>query len=148
MFWILACKTKMNPCRAHTYFEIMYNRYGAVTHWIFIIFSLLTNIPVGSRHTLDHYHFFIVDQHTCWKPSHIRSLSLFSLLTNIPVGSRHTLDLYLLANIPVGSRHTLDLYLFFSLLTNMFVGSLLLPGGSSVVTALIRVPQVFQFRAV
>lgn len=34
---------------SHTYLEIIYTRYGTVTHIIFIFFALLTNILVGSQ---------------------------------------------------------------------------------------------------
>lgn len=49
MFSILACKTKMNAPHTHTYLEIIYNRYGAFTHCVFIFFALLINILVGSQ---------------------------------------------------------------------------------------------------
>ncbi|KAJ7109606.1 solute symporter family transporter [Mycena crocata] len=49
MFAVLACKVKQNAPRCHTYLEIIYTRYGVATHWIFIIFALLTNILVGSQ---------------------------------------------------------------------------------------------------
>lgn len=49
MFAILACKVKQNAPQCHTYLEIIYTRYGAVAHWIFIFFALLTNILVGSQ---------------------------------------------------------------------------------------------------
>lgn len=49
MFSILACKVKQNAPRCHTYLEIIYTRYGAATHWVFIFFALLTNILVGSQ---------------------------------------------------------------------------------------------------
>ena len=49
MFSILACKVKQNAPRCHTYLEIIYTRYGAFAHWIFIFFALLTNILVGSQ---------------------------------------------------------------------------------------------------
>ncbi|KAJ6582933.1 solute symporter family transporter [Mycena vulgaris] len=49
MFAVLACKVKQNAPRCHTYLEIIYTRYGATTHWVFIFFGLLTNILVGSQ---------------------------------------------------------------------------------------------------
>jgi len=49
MFSILACKTKMNATRCHTYLEIIYVRYGALAHVVFIFFALVTNILVGSQ---------------------------------------------------------------------------------------------------
>lgn len=49
MFSILACKTKMNAPRCHTFLEIILVRYGKVAHCIFICFALLTNILVGSQ---------------------------------------------------------------------------------------------------
>ena len=49
MFSILACKTKMNAPRCHTFLEIILVRYGKVAHFIFISFALLTNILVGSQ---------------------------------------------------------------------------------------------------
>ncbi|KAJ7108732.1 solute symporter family transporter [Mycena epipterygia] len=49
MFAVLACKVKQNAPRCHTYLEIIYTRYGAATHWVFIFFALLTNILVGSQ---------------------------------------------------------------------------------------------------
>lgn len=49
MFAVLACKVKQNAPRTHTYLEIIYTRYGAFTHVIFICFGLLTNIFVGSQ---------------------------------------------------------------------------------------------------
>ncbi|OCT52094.1 Urea active transporter [Cladophialophora carrionii] len=49
MFSILACKTKMNAPRCHTYLEIINVRYGRVAHIIFIFFALVTNILVGSQ---------------------------------------------------------------------------------------------------
>lgn len=39
----------MNAPRTHTYLEVIYNKYGAFTHWVFIFFALLTNILVGSQ---------------------------------------------------------------------------------------------------
>ncbi|KAJ6478748.1 solute symporter family transporter [Mycena vitilis] len=49
MFAVLACKVKQNAPRCHTYLEIIYTRYGARCHWVFIFFALLTNILVGSQ---------------------------------------------------------------------------------------------------
>jgi Na+/proline symporter len=49
MFSILACKTKMNAPRCHTYLEIIYVRYGKVAHIVFLFFALVTNILVGSQ---------------------------------------------------------------------------------------------------
>ncbi|KKY27478.1 putative solute symporter family transporter [Phaeomoniella chlamydospora] len=49
MFSVLACKVKQNAPRCHTWLEIIYTRYGALTHWVFIFFALVTNILVGSQ---------------------------------------------------------------------------------------------------
>lgn len=49
MFSLLACKTKMNAARCHTYLEIIYVRYGTLAHIVFICFALITNILVGSQ---------------------------------------------------------------------------------------------------
>ncbi|EJD44285.1 solute symporter family transporter [Auricularia subglabra TFB-10046 SS5] len=49
MFSVLACKVKQNAPKCHTYLEIIYARYGPVTHWVFIFFALLTNVLVGSQ---------------------------------------------------------------------------------------------------
>lgn len=49
MFSILACKVKQNAPRCHTYLEIIYVRYGALTHIIFMFFAFVTNILVGSQ---------------------------------------------------------------------------------------------------
>ena len=49
MFSILACKTKMNAPRCHTYLEIILVRYGKLAHCVFIFFALVTNILVGSQ---------------------------------------------------------------------------------------------------
>ncbi|KAF4535270.1 Solute symporter family transporter [Lasiodiplodia theobromae] len=49
MFSILACKVKQNAPRCHTFLEIIYTRYGRVTHMIFVFFALVTNILVGSQ---------------------------------------------------------------------------------------------------
>lgn len=49
MFSILACKTKMNAPRCHTYLEIIYVRYGKAAHLVFLFFALVTNILVGSQ---------------------------------------------------------------------------------------------------
>jgi Na+/proline symporter len=49
MFSILACKVKQNAPRCHTYLEIIYARYGAVAHLVFMLFAFVTNILVGSQ---------------------------------------------------------------------------------------------------
>lgn len=49
MFSVIACKVKSNAPRCHTFLEIVYTRYGAVTHVIFICFALATNILVASQ---------------------------------------------------------------------------------------------------
>lgn len=49
MFSILACKVKQNAPNCHTYLEIIYTRYGVLSHWVFIFFALLTNMLVGSQ---------------------------------------------------------------------------------------------------
>jgi Na+/proline symporter len=49
MFAVLACKTKQNAPRCHTYLEIIYARYGRVAHIIFMVFAFVTNILVGSQ---------------------------------------------------------------------------------------------------
>jgi urea-proton symporter len=49
MFSILACKTKMNAPRCHTFLEIILYRYGKLAHCVFLFFSLVTNILVGSQ---------------------------------------------------------------------------------------------------
>ncbi|KAI1611862.1 SSS family solute:Na+ symporter [Exophiala viscosa] len=49
MFSVLACKVKQNAPRCHTFLEIIYYRYGAVTHMVFIFFALMTNILVASQ---------------------------------------------------------------------------------------------------
>ncbi|KAK7529954.1 solute symporter family transporter [Phyllosticta citribraziliensis] len=49
IFSVLACKVKQNSPRCHTFLEIIYTRYGAVAHVIFIFFALVTNILVGSQ---------------------------------------------------------------------------------------------------
>ncbi|KAK5122543.1 hypothetical protein LTR85_003806 [Meristemomyces frigidus] len=49
MFSILACKTKMNAPRCHTYLEIVYTRYGKTAHLVFMFFAFVTNILVGSQ---------------------------------------------------------------------------------------------------
>ncbi|KAK4949672.1 hypothetical protein LTR10_011513 [Elasticomyces elasticus] len=49
MFSILACKTKMNAPRCHTFLEIIQVRYGRAAHLVFIFFALVTNILVGSQ---------------------------------------------------------------------------------------------------
>ncbi|RMY66267.1 hypothetical protein D0863_08563 [Hortaea werneckii] len=48
-FCILACKTKMNAPRCHTYLEIIYARYGRSAHLVFMFFAFVTNILVGSQ---------------------------------------------------------------------------------------------------
>ena len=40
---------KQNAPRCHTYLEIIYTRYGVLTHWVFIFFALLTNVLVSSQ---------------------------------------------------------------------------------------------------
>ncbi|KAF2253298.1 Na+/solute symporter [Trematosphaeria pertusa] len=49
MFSILACKVKQNAPRCHTYLEIIYTRYGAFAHLVFMLFAFVTNILVGSQ---------------------------------------------------------------------------------------------------
>ncbi|KAF2205930.1 hypothetical protein GQ43DRAFT_477020 [Delitschia confertaspora ATCC 74209] len=49
MFSILACNVKQNAPRCHTYLEIIYIRYGATAHIIFMIFAFVTNVLVGSQ---------------------------------------------------------------------------------------------------
>jgi Na+/proline symporter len=49
MFAVLACKVKQNAPRCHTFLGIIYCRYGAATHCVFIFFALLTNILVASQ---------------------------------------------------------------------------------------------------
>ncbi|KIW50039.1 hypothetical protein PV05_11663 [Exophiala xenobiotica] len=49
MFSVLACKVKQNAPRCHTFLEIIYYRYGKVTHIVFIFFALMTNILVASQ---------------------------------------------------------------------------------------------------
>ncbi|EJD44289.1 Na+/solute symporter [Auricularia subglabra TFB-10046 SS5] len=49
IFSVLACKVKQNAPKCHTYLEIIYARYGATTHCVFIFFALLTNILVASQ---------------------------------------------------------------------------------------------------
>lgn len=49
IFSILACKTKMNAPRCHTFLEIILYRYGKPAHCVFLFFSLVTNILVGSQ---------------------------------------------------------------------------------------------------
>lgn len=49
MFSVLACKTKMNAPRCHTYLEIIKVRYGTLAHLVFIFFAFVTNILVGSQ---------------------------------------------------------------------------------------------------
>jgi urea-proton symporter len=49
IFSILACKTKMNAPRCHTFLEIILYRYGKLAHCVFLFFSLVTNILVGSQ---------------------------------------------------------------------------------------------------
>lgn len=48
-FSILACKTKMNAPRCHTFLEIIQVRYGTLAHIVFIFFALVTNVLVGSQ---------------------------------------------------------------------------------------------------
>ncbi|KAB5515306.1 SSS family solute:Na+ symporter [Coniochaeta sp. 2T2.1] len=49
MFSELASKVKQNALRCHTFLENIYYRYGKVAHWIFIFFTLMTNILVASQ---------------------------------------------------------------------------------------------------
>lgn len=49
MFSVLAVKVKQNAPMCHTFLEIVYRRYGAVTHIIFVCFALATNILVASQ---------------------------------------------------------------------------------------------------
>ncbi|KAF2736610.1 solute symporter family transporter [Polyplosphaeria fusca] len=49
MFSILACKTKENAPRCHTYLEIIMARYGRLAHLVFMVFAFITNILVGSQ---------------------------------------------------------------------------------------------------
>lgn len=49
MFSVLACKVKQNAPRCHTFLEIIQVRYGRLTHCVFIMFALITNILVGSQ---------------------------------------------------------------------------------------------------
>ncbi|KAK4888314.1 hypothetical protein LTR27_012765 [Elasticomyces elasticus] len=49
MFSVLAVKVKQNAPMCHTFLEIVYKRYGALTHWVFIFFALATNILVASQ---------------------------------------------------------------------------------------------------
>ncbi|KAJ6020190.1 hypothetical protein N7522_000265 [Penicillium canescens] len=49
MFSVLACKVKQNAPYCHTFLEIIYRRYGAATHLVFVFFALLTNILVASQ---------------------------------------------------------------------------------------------------
>jgi Na+/proline symporter len=49
MFSVLACKVKQNAPYCHTFLEIIYHRYGTVTHLVFVFFALLTNILVASQ---------------------------------------------------------------------------------------------------
>ncbi|EXJ77969.1 hypothetical protein A1O3_09128 [Capronia epimyces CBS 606.96] len=49
MFSVLACKVKQNAPRCHTFLEIIYYRYGTLTHLVFIFFALMTNILVASQ---------------------------------------------------------------------------------------------------
>lgn len=49
MFTVTACKVKQNAPRCHTFLEIVYARYGAATHIVFIFFALATNILVASQ---------------------------------------------------------------------------------------------------
>ncbi|KAJ9211509.1 hypothetical protein DTO166G4_6930 [Paecilomyces variotii] len=43
-FWV-----KQNAPYCHTYLEIVYHRYGRVTHLVFIFFAMMTNILVASQ---------------------------------------------------------------------------------------------------
>ncbi|KAK0853495.1 hypothetical protein LTS02_011925 [Friedmanniomyces endolithicus] len=49
MFSVLAVKVKQNAPMCHTFLEIVYKRYGAATHIVFIFFALATNILVASQ---------------------------------------------------------------------------------------------------
>lgn len=49
MFSIFACKVKQNVPRCHTYLEIIFTRYGAATHLVFLFFAFAANILVGSQ---------------------------------------------------------------------------------------------------
>jgi urea-proton symporter len=49
MFSILECKLKQNAPRCHTYLEIIFTRYGAATHLVFLFFEFAANILVGSQ---------------------------------------------------------------------------------------------------
>jgi Na+/proline symporter len=49
MFSVLAVKVKQNAPMCHTFLEIVYRRYGAATHIIFVCFALATNILVASQ---------------------------------------------------------------------------------------------------
>ncbi|TKA83061.1 hypothetical protein B0A55_00925 [Friedmanniomyces simplex] len=48
-FSVLAVKVKQNAPMCHTFLEIVYKRYGAATHCVFIFFALATNILVASQ---------------------------------------------------------------------------------------------------
>ncbi|KAK0938063.1 hypothetical protein LTR29_010392 [Friedmanniomyces endolithicus] len=48
-FSVLAVKVKQNAPMCHTFLEIVYKRYGAATHIVFIFFALATNILVASQ---------------------------------------------------------------------------------------------------
>ncbi|RDW79313.1 sodium:solute symporter family protein [Aspergillus mulundensis] len=49
MFSILACKVKQNAPYCHTFLEIVYHRYGKMTHAVFVFFALMTNTLVASQ---------------------------------------------------------------------------------------------------
>ncbi|KAF2688545.1 Na+/solute symporter [Lentithecium fluviatile CBS 122367] len=49
MFSVLACKTKQNAPRCHTFLEIINARYGKFAHLVFMLFAFVTNILVGSQ---------------------------------------------------------------------------------------------------
>ena len=49
MFSVLACKTKQNAPRCHTFLEIINARYGTAAHLVFMLFAFVTNILVGSQ---------------------------------------------------------------------------------------------------
>jgi Na+/proline symporter len=49
MFSVLACKTKQNAPRCHTFLEIINARYGRAAHLVFMLFAFVTNILVGSQ---------------------------------------------------------------------------------------------------
>lgn len=48
LFAQLAAKLKLNAPYAHTWLEIVYTRWGAVAHSVFLFFGLATNVIVSS----------------------------------------------------------------------------------------------------